>query len=347
MTTLTRNPAGPTSAGHPRGQGGPGRSRPRLGGTAWLVWRQHRAAFWTLIGLTALYALGMVFLRGQLTDYLTSVPQKSGGVTGAFEGHATRLFDGGTYLTYLPVLAGVFLGAPLVAGDLESGTAKLVTSQSVGRLRWLTTKLAMTAGLLVLCTAVLAAVFEWWWSPVRGRADTADSLAWTSGNIFDTTGIMPVAYVLLTFTVGVAVGMVLRRTLVSMVVTLGITVAIGVVWNHFRLSFGNIVSAGTHGGVGDDAPRPKLPLHAVQQGQGDYFLTGSGEHLDWTTCLDQMDSEKAHNACLASKHVVGYSVDYLPMSQMHTMQWMGAGVMLAATAAVVAFTVLWGRRRLL
>ncbi|MFC9947363.1 hypothetical protein [Streptomyces pratensis] len=47
------------------------------------------------------------------------------------ETYADRLFSTGSHLSYIPVLAGVSLGAPLIAGDLESSTAELVTSQSV------------------------------------------------------------------------------------------------------------------------------------------------------------------------------------------------------------------------
>ncbi|GAA2610710.1 hypothetical protein GCM10010304_73100 [Streptomyces roseoviolaceus] len=344
MTTLTDDLAHTAPAGRPQNAPGSRQAGPRLGGTTWLVWRQHRAAFWTLIALTLLCVVVMVFLRGQVVDYLDAHPQKSGGLPPDFEKYTARLFSFGGYLGYVPLLTGVLLGAPLIAGDLESGTAKLVTSQSVSRLRWLTTKLAMPAALIALSTAVLAAVFNWWWSPVKGRSGT---LEWTSGAFFDVTWVMPVAYALMTFVVGVAVGMLLRRTLVSMVVTLGIVVAIGVVWDRFRLDLGNLLSVSTDKGVGPGAARPKLPAGAVQQGEGTYFLTSSGARLDWTACLDKIDNDRAHTACLESKHVIGWSIDYLPISQMHTMQWLGAGIMLAVAAAIVTFIIVWGRKRLL
>ncbi|MFF1464944.1 ABC transporter permease subunit [Streptomyces sp. NPDC058330] len=340
MTTLTRDPAHPTRHGQ-----GSRQARPRLGGPAWLVWRQHRAAFWTLIGLTLLAVVAMVFLRGQMMDYLAgqeATSRKSGGLPPDFEKHFDRMFGVGSYLGYIPVLAGVFVGAPLFAGDLESGTAKLVTSQSVSRLRWLTMKLAMPTALLALCTAVLSAVFTWWWSPVKSLSD---GLSWIS--FFDVTGAMPVAFTLLTFAVGAAVGLLLRRTLVSTVVTLGIVVAIEVVWNRFWRNLGHVMSVSTDQGIGPGATQPDLPAQAEQQGQGTYFLTDSGARLDWTVCLDRSKDERAYTACLESKHVVGWSIDYLPVSQMHTMQWLGAGIMLTVTAAVVAFVIMWGRKRLL
>ncbi|MEV7085815.1 hypothetical protein AB0O07_07955 [Streptomyces sp. NPDC093085] len=100
-------------------------------------------------------------------------------------------------------------------------------------------------------------------------------------------------------------------------------------------------------GAGPDAPLPELPAEAVEQGQGALFLTSSGERLDWTTCLDQMENERARAACLEAKQVIGRSVDYLQVSQMQPMQWLGAGIMLAATVLVAAFILTWGRKRLL
>lgn len=340
MTTLTRDPARTAPAGPTRDNW-----IPRLSGPVWLVWRQHRAAFWTLVAVTLLGVLVMVHLRGQTVDFLAAqdpASRRSGGLPPEFQTHVDRLFSIGSYLGYLPVLAGVFLGAPLIAGDLETGTAKLVTSQSVSRLRWLTMKLAVPAAMLALSAGVLTAVFTWWWSPVKGLSD---GLIWTS--FFSVTGVVPVAYALLTFTVGAAAGLLLRRTLVSMVVTLGIVVAIGFVWDEVWRSLGNVMSVSTDKGVGPGAVRPELPTQAEQSGDGAYFLTSSGDRLDWMTCLDQVENDRAHAACLESKHVIGWSIDYLPVSQMQSMQWLGAGIMLAVAAAVAAFVILRGRKRLL
>ncbi|MFB8777714.1 hypothetical protein [Streptomyces broussonetiae] len=39
-------------------------------------------------------------------------------------------------------------------------------------------------------------------------------------------------------------------------------------------------------------------------------------------------------------------MDYLPISQMTGMQWLGAGILLALTAVLTAGLFAWGRRRL-
>lgn len=56
-------------------------------------------------------------------------------------------------------------------------------------------------------------------------------------------------------------------------------------------------------------------------------------------------SEKARDTCIQSADIVGWAVDYLPMSQMTGMQWLGASILCALTAAITAFVFLWGRKR--
>jgi ABC-type transport system involved in multi-copper enzyme maturation permease subunit len=244
----------------------------------------------------------------------------------------------GEALGVVPVLLGVFVGAPLLSQDLENGTAKLVAGQSAGRVRWLATKLGITALVVVVATGLLTAAFGWWWSPVRAT----NIIDWTSGTVFDTTGPVPVALTLFTITGGVVIGMLLRRTLMAMVVTFGFAVFVQLVWSYTRLDLGSAVTVTTGRGVGGQT-FPKLPDGAYQLDQS--YLTGAGKLLGWSTCAHE-PSQKAIDVCLRKADVVGWSVDYLPVSQMSAMQWLGAGILLALTAALTVFVFLWGRKRL-
>ncbi|GGO95715.1 ABC transporter permease subunit [Wenjunlia tyrosinilytica] len=334
MSTLTSSPAATTATGTTRGL--------RLSGLNWLVWRQHRAGFWTILAATALCTVWIVYQRAQMTDYLNGIGwphPKDENWSQDFHKYSSRLTSASYGLGLIPVLLGVFLGAPLLASDLENGTAKLVTSQSVSRVRWLTTKLGITALVVTVSTVALSLLFAWWWEPVKKENSVID---WTSGSAFDVTGPVPVALTLFTVIGGVAIGMLLRRTLVAMVVTFGFATLVQVVWGYFRMDLGNTITVTTHHGVADSS-FPKLPDAAYQVDQ--WFITGSGKLLSWSTCADEQ-TDKARQACLHSKDVVGWSVDYLPLSQMSSMQWLGAGILLALTAGVTAFIFVWGRKRL-
>ncbi|NEA62854.1 ABC transporter permease subunit [Streptomyces sp. SID12488] len=317
--------------------------RPHLSGMTWLVWRQHRAAFWTILAATALSVAWIVYQRGQLVDFLDGYgyPGKSLDEAG---GKLQQYIDAFSLVSFglqgIPILLGVFLGAPLIAGDLENGTAKLVAAQSMSRTRWLVTKLALAGLVVVVSTGVLSAVFDWWWNPVKSEITVMD---WTSGEAFNTTGPVPVALTLFSVFGGVAVGVVLRRTLMAMVVTFGFTVVLQIVWGYFQMSLGNVITVTTNKGVMEESAFPSMPKGAYQI--DDSYLTSSGDLVGWSTCSGS-GTDAARQACLDKAGVVGFSVDYLPMSQMNAMQWFGASILFALTAGVVAFLFFWGRKRL-
>ncbi len=336
MTTLTGSPANAPAAPRPRGRG------LRLSGLAWLVWRQHRATFWTFLALTALGIAAIAYQRMGMMEYLERFnwPHPKADEdwqTGfmPYEGQFTRM---GMAFVMLPVLLGVFVGAPLLAADLENGTAKLVTAQAVSRVRWLAMKLGMTALVVTVGTAALSLAFGWWWAPVKGE-DT--SFAWYEIYAFNSTGLVPVALSLLSIVGGVAIGMLLRRTLMAMVVTFGFVVAVQVVWSNLLVRLGTPARMTSEGFADDD--RPVLPTAAYEL--DDSYVTGSGELLGWSTCVRE-PSEAAVAACQKKADLVGWSTEYLPISQMAGMQWLGAAILLALTAAVAAFILLWGRKRL-
>ncbi|MDX2645653.1 ABC transporter [Streptomyces sp. NPDC001902] len=337
MSNLTANPSAPSAA--PVADSGV--RRPRLSGMTWLIWRQHRAAYWTILAATALSVGWMLYQRAGLLDYLTAHgwPEASSDKwTEDINPHSAPLLKAAFGLGFVPILLGVFLGAPLLAGDLESGTAKLVTSQAAGPARWLAAKLGISALVVVVCTVALSFTFGRWWAPVSKENTVMD---WTSGQAFDNTGPVPVALTLFTVVGGIAIGMLLRRTLLAMVVTFFFAAAVQVVWAYSRLDLGNVIRLTTDSGV-TPGSSPRLPTAAYEVDQS--FITSSGHTIGWSTCTDA-GSEQAVDACLKQKGVVGWALDYIPMSQMSGMQWLGASILFALAAAITAFVFLWGRKR--
>ncbi|MDF3292646.1 ABC transporter permease subunit [Streptomyces silvisoli] len=312
----------------------------RLRGVTWLIWRQHRATFWTMIAATAAGVAWIAFQRARMMEYLDlySWPHpKSDDWIQGFTPHIQSLHQSGYAVALVPGLLGVFVGAPLLAGDLENGTVKLVTSQSVSRVRWLSAKLGITLCVVVVCTMVLSLAFGWWCGPVKATP----VLSWADDPVIDSTGPMPTSLTLFTVVAGVAIGMLLRRVLMAMVVTFGLAVVVQFLWGYFRLSLGTVATVTTHDGVA--APTLRLPPGAYLTDQS--FLTSSGRTIGWSTCTSEPPG-KAHAACLAKDHVVGWSVEYLPLSRMFTVQWSGAAVLLAMACAVMAFVLLRSRQRL-
>ena len=119
----------------------------------------------------------------------------------------------GTLVTVVPCLLGVFWGAPLIAREIEAGTFPLVWTQSVTRTRWLVVKLAVVGLSSALVAGLLSLVVTWWGRPLDRAAAAA----------YDTFGerdLAPVGYAALAFMLGVTAGMLIRRTVPAMAVTL-------------------------------------------------------------------------------------------------------------------------------
>jgi ABC-2 family transporter protein len=125
----------------------------------------------------------------------------------------------GVALILVPGLVGLFWGAPLVARELENGTHQLVWTQGVTRRRWIAVKL----GVGVLASMVLAGLFSlmvtWWFSPI-------DLVNMNQYTVFDQRSIVPIGYAGFAFALGVASGVLIRRTVPAMATTLVAFVAV-------------------------------------------------------------------------------------------------------------------------
>jgi hypothetical protein len=158
----------------------------------WLAWRQARAQI--AVALAAAAAVAVIAVAVGRAD------------------STLRL-----WLSFLvvvvPGLLGMFWGAPLVAGELESGTFRLAWAQDVSRVRWLARRLAVS-GLASMSVAGLLSWFVTWWA---GPLDRAGLNQFGS---FDSRDIVPVGYAAFAFALGVLVGSLVRRTLPAMALTL-------------------------------------------------------------------------------------------------------------------------------
>ncbi|MFE7617737.1 ABC transporter permease [Streptomyces sp. NPDC057496] len=299
--------------------------RPRLlHGLNWLVVRQHRAALLSLLGATVLGSIWLVYERSRMKDVLASAG--SGRELMNFDSDGVALVI--SALGALPLLLAVFIGAPLIAGDQEQGTAQLVTTQSVTRLRWVTTKIAWVYGAVLVTGAVLSAVFTWWWKPDR----SVFSYDWSSGSIFDSTGPVLPALCLFLTAAGITIGVLVRRLLPAMATTLFFAWALGVFWDEMIVNL---------------APTRTLvyPLNADMPAQLDESMevdrwigSADGQLYGWGLCAEP--TEKASDACIEKHGIVNNVYEYLGFDQMPAMQWTGAGILLAGTVVLTAF-VLW------
>ncbi|HLH84619.1 MAG TPA: ABC transporter permease subunit [Trebonia sp.] len=190
----------------------------------WLVWRQHRLealAAVTAVAVLAIAAAPTALHLYQVTALLRhdgclggSPDPSCGTATDAFNATSRTLQGIVPLLNILPALAGAFIGAPLLAREYEDGTWRLAWSQGVTRMAWLRRQLLGTLAVTALSAALFTAVLTWWLSPVN------DVNGRFTNNGFDFTGVVPAAWALLAFAIGVLAGTVLRRVIPAMAVTL-------------------------------------------------------------------------------------------------------------------------------
>ena len=103
----------------------------------------------------------------------------------------------------VPLLFGLFWGAPLLAKEFEDGTHNLAWTQGVSRWRWIRVNIAWSLLAAAVWGAAIAALVSWWRYPENALHSRFDA--------FDVQGIVPVAYALFAVALGIAVGSVIRR----------------------------------------------------------------------------------------------------------------------------------------
>ncbi|MFE3885088.1 ABC transporter permease subunit [Streptomyces lydicus] len=307
-----------------------------LHGLPWLVWRRHRALLRTGLLITVAGCATFAYQRIGLMDFLHAKGASAGaGSRGATEFQNTfgTMFSRDVdFLQLLPLLAGLFLGAPLIAGEQEHGTLKLVTTQSASRGRWLAATLGLPLALVVLCMTLLSAAFTWLWSPAHALVADGD---WLESGAFDTTGPVPVATALLLTSCGIALGMLLKRVTAAMAATFVLSLAATVIWDEKVPRLLGTLRSVSYPYDGDG---PSLPAASVRI--DDWVSTANGRLYGFGTC-----TTGDTGACRAKLGIVSRVTQYFDYGQMAGMQWLGAGILLALAAVVLACVVWRAHRR--
>ncbi|MBF9130627.1 ABC transporter permease subunit [Plantactinospora sp. S1510] len=198
----------------------------------WLTWRQHRKqALFALAGLAALAAfivptgLAMrdTFAELGLPDCVRTLgklgPENNEACLTGYDQFISQygafLLVGILFLV-LPLLVGLFWGAPLIAREVEQGTHRLVWTQGVSRHHWALVKFGLIGTGALIAAIGYGLGVGWWLGPLNqvGQGDRFD------GFFFDMQGLVPVGYTLFAVALGVFAGTVWPRVLPAMAGTL-------------------------------------------------------------------------------------------------------------------------------
>lgn len=225
MTALSMHPSRP----HPReGTALPPMPWRRM---AWVTWRQQRAGLTAATAVLCLLAVLMLLAGLQLHHaYSAAVdcrPFSSGAcfrLQDAFVG-TNGFLANGFVLQVLPAVVGVFLGAPVLARELESGTFRYAWTQGFGRWRWTLAKLVGLGLALVAATGGVAALFWWYYQPYFTPASEIFPLSEPSPlapGLFDLRGVAFPLWTLAAFSIGGLAGMLIRRVVPAIAASLAL-----------------------------------------------------------------------------------------------------------------------------
>jgi hypothetical protein len=326
---------------------------------AGVTWRQHRIALAGAAVLLGALAVWLWIIGTPLHHaYAAAVachPANSTtcqALVGTFNGlndHMTGpTSPGGVFLQAMPVLIGAFVGAPLLARELETGTFRYAWTQGFGRWRWALAKLVLLGVVLAAAAGACGVVVSWYYQPYFASGNQALGLYQIPPlvTLFGLRGVAFPAWTLAAFVIGALAGMLIRRVVPAIVATLAVYAGLAVAAGGFlrehyltplATSSANVPGTGwiisqwwTKDGRFAFAGNP--PINLLSQ-----FCSsppsGPGK-----------PSQGAFAQCLAPH---GYTMwtSYQPASRFWPFQWIEGGWLLVLSALLIAATIWLVQRR--
>ena len=344
----------------------------------WLTWRQFRTqAVVVAAGLSAFAILLLVTGPHLVTLYrdsaLASCHSSCGTqaddflttVNSVAPYHLVYLL-GALLIILLPAVIGLFWGAPLIARELESGTFRLAWNQSVTRERWLAVKLGVVGLASMAAAGLLSLILGWWASPID-QAATIQPVGGFENRffpvVFGTRGIAPIGYAAFAFVLGVLVGLMIRRTIPAMGVTLAVIAAVQIVFPlwirpHLITPVRNVstVTVGNIQGLGVNPGNQQIQnvMVAAPDVPGTWIISNQVTTASGSTSLGTVpqacqgplaSGPQACFSALAQKNLKSV-VTYEPPDRYWTFQWLELGIFLTVAVLLAWGCFWWVRRRL-
>ncbi len=310
---------------------------------AWVTWRQHRAA---LAGVAAfLSALAVyLWLTGLQMHHAEAANCHPAGSLGCAINFTGRYGETAIIVSIalqaVPALTGAFIGAPVLARELETGTFRYTWTQGIGRLRWTLGKLVPLAVAVTASAGAFTVLFAWYNQPWAA----AGYVTPFSARVFDLLGPAFAAWTLAAFAIGVLAGMLIRRAVPAIAATLaayaGLAFTTGL-WLREHYIPPLVTSR----------PNPPASAWAISgwyTKDGTFAFSDHGSGI--ATTVRQLCGGTCHGTRLSLSQLLaqhGYThwTSYQPSSRFWPLQWIEGGWLLALSVLLIAVTVWLVRRR--
>jgi len=321
-----------------------------------VTWRQHHFA---LIGVAVLLAALAVWLWHAGTSvhnaYAAAIachPASSaacGSLVNNFDVSAENHFmgskgPGGVLLQLLPALIGAFVGAPVLARELETGTFRYAWTQGFGRWRWALAKLVLLAVVLAAATVAFGALVSWYYQPYSG-AFYQDS---PFGNLFILREVTFPAWTLAVFAIGALAGMLIRRVVPAIVATLAVYAGLAFAAAAFLREHYVTPLATSNMNISLPGASTAWIIDQWSTKGGNFAFAGNPPISLINQYCSSVPPDKigplGFAPCLAQH---GYTMwtSYQPASRFWPFQWIEGGWLLVLSALLIAVTVWLVQRR--
>ncbi len=322
----------------------------------WATWRQDRAKLFVLSAIFAA-VVAILLLTGLRMRQMWANLGLSQCSSTDFASHENansclsqlHLFleqPPASYVSYLvwalhltPPIIGMFLGAPLIARELESGTFRFAWTQGIGRRRWLTGKLAVIGIVCATFGLIIGFLFSWWYNLFDWSASTGSR--W-SGQAFDLS-LSFAGWTAFSFALGAFIGVLMRRTVAAMAVT-------GTASAGSALLAASLLRPMLERLDPVIAQRPYMTWHAGELNVGGSWLTDSSGHrltnLETTGVLRQAGNvpRGQFDQWLTTHHYIPW-LSYQPADRFWVFQLIETAILLVLAVVLCVATVRWAHRR--
>jgi hypothetical protein len=330
---------------------------------AWVTWRQHRFALGgvaVLLAGLALYlwvsgsSLHHAYAAAAACRPASSYPCQNQ-LINFDSAYGSRAQAVATLLLAVPMLIGAFVGAPVLARELETGTFRYAWTLGAGRRRWAVAKLVPLAVTVAVAAGLFSMVFSWYYQPLFADGSSIP----LDPKLFGLRGIAYAAWTLAGFAIGALVGLLVRRVVPAIAVTLavcfGLTFATGLYLRQHYLAplLGKNLSSPpvsawvisgwwTKGGA-------TVSQSALNRLETSLFQQAMTATLPKNVKSDDIKFYKGPADSQVMNYLLhhGYAkwISYQPGSRFWPFQWIEGGWLLALSVLLIAATVwLVGRR---
>jgi len=311
---------------------------------AWVTWRQHGSQAFAALGLLVALAVAAVLTHLPIAsafghDSLSGCvpPAARTGcdiIVPHFESQFSGFVTATRILAVLPLLAGLFVGAPLIARELEFGTYRFAWTQGVSRRRWLLSKTTLLAAGTILAAGVASVVVMWWRSPF----DQLEGRIAPGG--FEIEGLVVPAYALFALALGVLAGLLFRRTVTAMTVTLVVFGAVRLLVSdfvrpHFMAPLHRVIATAATSAMPRDWVLSNTLVNA-----GGRRVSAANEELAVLHAQQAGIDPHTYIVTLGWKRIVSYQ----PAGRFWTFQIFEAGLFVAL-AVILVLVAVWLIRR--